>query len=175
MALGAGMLFSCTNTVEEVAAVTFDETLPSETTRNAHITYSDSGYLRLTIDAPLIEHFTTQPKYSEFREGVEVTFLNARGEKDSFLKADYAIFHEERNLMEARTNVVAINNQGDRLETEHLEWNEEDRTLHSKAFVKIQTADEIIYGDGLDANEDFTRFEIKNIKGIINIEDESIQ
>ena len=175
LALSAGMLFSCSNTVEEVAAVTFDESYPAETTRDAHITYSDSGYLRLRIDAPLIEHYNSGTRYSEFPEGVEVVFLNSLGERDSFLKADYAIFHTEKNLMEARTNVVAINDQGDRLETEHLEWNEKTKTLHSNAFVKIQTKDEIIYGDGLDANEDFTRFEIKNIKGIINIEDETLQ
>jgi len=38
--------------------------------------------------------------------------------------------------------------------------------------VKITTADEVIYGDGLESNQDFTKYKIKNIKGTIHLKEE---
>ena len=74
--------------------------------------------------------------------------------------------------MEAKGNVVVINVNGDKLNTEHLIWLESEKRIKSDEFVKIQTKEEIIYGDGLDANEDFTQYRIKNIKGVITIKEE---
>ena len=71
--------------------------------------------------------------------------------------------------MEARKNVEVINEKGDKLNTEHLTYDMADGKLRSDEFVKITTADEIIYGTGLEANEDFSRYRIFNIKGIINL------
>jgi hypothetical protein len=42
----------------------------------------------------------------------------------------------------------------------------EDRNL-----VKIITPTEIIYGDSLDANTDFTEYKIFNINGAVNIKE----
>jgi hypothetical protein len=41
--------------------------------------------------------------------------------------------------------------------------------LSSDRFVKITTAEEIIFGDGFEANQDFTRYRIFNVKGRITV------
>jgi hypothetical protein len=66
---------------------------------------------------------------------------------------------------------VVINEKGDKLNTEHLMWDKKKRMIYSNAFVKITTADEVIYGDGLEANESFTKYKITKIKGTINLKD----
>jgi len=45
--------------------------------------------------------------------------------------------------------------------------------LHTDAFVKITTSTEVIYGMGLQANEDFTWYRIDSVQGIMNINQNS--
>ncbi len=37
--------------------------------------------------------------------------------------------------------------------------------------MKITTEDEVIFGHGLESNQDFTKYRIKKIKGTINLKD----
>jgi hypothetical protein len=39
--------------------------------------------------------------------------------------------------------------------------------------VKIKTAAQMIYGNGLEANEDFSYYQITQIKGIVNLTNNS--
>ena len=66
-------------------------------------------------------------------------------------------------------NVIVTNEKGDKLNTEHLIWDEKKQKLLSNEDVKITTKDEIIFGKGFEANEDFTKYKIFNIKGTISI------
>jgi hypothetical protein len=50
-----------------------------------------------------------------------------------------------------------------------LIWDEEKKIIYSNSFVKITTSDEIIYGRGMTANENFTDYVIKNITGKIKV------
>ena len=73
--------------------------------------------------------------------------------------------------MEAKGDVVFINEVGEKLNTEHLIWNQKEERIYSEEFVKITTADEIIWGEGFESNQSFTNFKIKHIKGTILVED----
>ena len=176
--IGVFFLCSCENKIEKVNLLTKETNLPFEITQNVTITYSDSGYKKMKIEAPLLEKYVGDDPYTEFKEGIHVTFYNSIGEPESELTANYAIDYEKINAMEAKGNVVVINKNNEKLETEHLLWFAKDKQIKSEEFVKITTEDEIIFGDGLEANEDFTQYRIKNTKGIINIkeeEDEEVQ
>ncbi len=47
-----------------------------------------------------------------------------------------------------------------------------NKKIYTDAFVKITTKDEIIWGDGMIADQDFSNYEIKNVKGEVSIKDE---
>ena len=64
-----------------------------------------------------------------------------------------------------------INELGEKLNTEHLIWLQEEERIYSEVFVKITTEDEIIMGDGFESNESFTNFKITHITGTILVED----
>jgi len=53
-----------------------------------------------------------------------------------------------------------------------LIWLQDSSKIYTDEFVKITTADEIIMGEGMEANQDFTKWKIHKIKGIINIKEE---
>jgi len=69
-------------------------------------------------------------------------------------------------------NVVFVNDKGEKLETEKLTWIEKDAKIRTEDAVKITTANEVITGYGLEADEDFSNYTIRNISGIVNVEDE---
>jgi hypothetical protein len=70
--------------------------------------------------------------------------------------------------------VEVVNANGEKLNTEHLIWDEGKKKITSDAFVKITTAKEIIMGKGLEANQDFTQYEIKEVTGTIRIDDKQL-
>ena len=64
--------------------------------------------------------------------------------------------------------------KGDKLNTEHLIWNAITKKIFTDEFVKITTKDETIWGDGLVANQDFSDYQIKNVKGQVYMKDEDL-
>ena len=67
---------------------------------------------------------------------------------------------------------IVSNEKGDQLNTEYLVWSREKGTIETNQFVKITTADGVIYGDGMISDENFNNWEVKNGRGIFDIEDE---
>ena len=119
-----------------------------------------------------MDHFTADNPYLEMPKGLKVIFYDALLQVKSRLTADYGIRYEHEQKMEARKNVVVVNEKGEQLNTEHLIWDERREKLLSDEFVKITRKDEIIYGTGFEANQDFTRYKIFNIKGTISVNKE---
>ena len=62
-----------------------------------------------------------------------------------------------------------LSDKGEKLNTEHLFWDEKKEMIYSDVFVKITTKDEIIMGEGLESNQDFSRYKFKKIKGTISV------
>ncbi len=170
------MLFSCGNTTAEIAEISFEEGGPNEVTSNVTIYYSDSAIVRVKLTAPTIERYYGQSADEEeslFPDGVDVTFLSTKGEEESHITAQWAKRYGDGKLLEAKNDVVVVNQKGEKLNTEHLLWDTENHLITSNAFVKITQDDQIIYGDGLESNEDFTKYKINNIKAIIDVPDET--
>lgn len=163
-----GIFSSCETDIEKIKLIT-QKSLPAESAKDIEIIYSDSALVRLMIKAPKMDHFITENPYIEMAKGIDVEFYNSRMEVENKLTANYAIKYEQKRTMEARGNVIVINEKGDQLNTEHLVWDELKAKIYSKEFVKITTADEIIYGNGFEADQNFTKYKIFNIKGVISL------
>ena len=105
---------------------------------------------------------------NEIESGKSKEF-DVNGKKESELNADYAIVDDKKDLMLAQNNVVVRNVDGDILETEKLNWNHDTEEIFTNEFVKITTKNEVIYGIGLESNQNFSKYSIRNIKGTIKI------
>ena len=77
--------------------------------------------------------------------------------------------------MIVQDSVVLINTKGEKLNTEELIWKRNQHKIFTDKFVKITRKDEIIMGEGLVSNEEFTRYTIKDIQGTINIESDEFE
>ncbi len=119
-----------------------------------------------------MNYYMTENPYREMPKGLKAIFYDEALNVKSKITADYGIRYEKEQKMEARKNVVVVNEKGEQLNTEHLVWDERREKLLSDEFVKITRKDEIIYGTGFEANQDFTKYKIFNIKGTISVNKE---
>lgn len=165
-------LSSCQTDLQTINQITNIETLPSETAKDAEILYSDSGIVKMKLTGKVLNHYTGENAYIELPSGMHIYFYDDSLNVTTELKSDYGKRYEKDGKMEAKRNVEVINVKGEKLNTEHLIWDEAKELIYTEAFVKITTDDEVIYGDGLESNQDFTKYKIKNIKGTINLKDE---
>lgn len=150
--------------------VTENKKFPVERGVNVEMTYTDSGVIKVKMLAPVIERYQDEKPYTEMKKGITCYFYNADHQVESMLKARYAKRYENEKLMEARDSVIVINTKGETLTAEQIFWNEATRKIYSKnKLVTITQKDQILYGYGFESNEDFTKYKIFKLKGIIKL------
>jgi len=168
-----GILCSCENDVKEIESLSLKKNEPLSRGKNIALIYSEKSNVKINITAPLMEEFgLEEDKYMEMKEGIKVLFYDSLMNVSSTLTANYAINRVADKIMEAKDDVVVVNDKGEVLHTEHLVWMQDSSKIYTHEFVKITTVDEIIMGEGMEANQDFTKWKIHKIKGIINLKEE---
>ena len=159
--LMVGVFISCNkNEIEKIRLVTAQEDLPSESSTNVEILFSDSAQLTLRLISSKLNRYNKEKPYMEFPEGLKLVFYNELEEPESQIECNYAINYINEKIMEAKDNVVVINKAGEKLTTEHLIWDQGKQIIRTDKFVSITTADETLTGRGLEAAEDFSTYKI---------------
>lgn len=144
---------------------------PSQIGDSITMLYTDSAQLKIILKANRMLLFdkSVSETFYIFPKGVFVTFFDDEEKISATLKANYGIRYDLSKRMEARYAVEVVNKEGTKLETEKLIWNENTQRIYTDAFVKITTGKEIIMGKGMESNQDFTKYEIKQVTGQIQI------
>ncbi len=167
------MLFACENDISTINSLSHIDSLPMEVAHDIEVYYSDSGKIQAYLQSPLMERFEEEGgkgEYTEFREGFKIIFYDSVLNPESQITADYGIRYDKNKLMEAKNNVVVTSiKNNEQLETEHLVWNEKKKIIYSDVFVKITRSEEVLYGDGLISDENFSSYTIKNPSGEFQI------
>jgi LPS export ABC transporter protein LptC len=163
---------ACKNDVATVNALTQNKHEALNKVINSEIIYSDSGHVKAKITAPIIEDFAGEKPYTEFKKGILAILYDDDLKETTRMSAKYAIKPNKKNYVEARNNVIVINERGDMLNTEHLIWDQGLDKISSDAFVKIRTKDQIIFGHGLASNQAFTKYHILRPTGFISLNDD---
>jgi LPS export ABC transporter protein LptC len=162
-------LVACGNDLEEAKLVASRANVNIETGKEVVINYSDNGITRIRAKAPTATRFNKEKPYMEFGDGIHLQFFDDKGNVESTLTAKYATAVENSQEMTVRDSIVVVNQKGERLTTDELIWDEEKKIIYSNTFVKIATEDEVIYGKGMIANQNFSDYTIKNITGKIKV------
>ncbi len=168
-------LSSCNNSLEEAKLIVSRANVNIEKGKDVQINYSDNGVVRIQASGPTATRFNTEKPYLEFPDGIKILFYNSAREVESTLTAKHATAVENSHSMTARDSVVVVNNKGEVLNTDELIWDEEKKIIYSNSFVKIATKDEILYGNGMIANENFTDYTIKHITGTIKVKTSELE
>jgi len=169
--LMAGILFSCKNKIEEIRALTDVQNLPVQTTTDVEYFYSEIGVLKNKLTASQLDRYTGDDSRVEASGGFKMEFYDSLERKEAELSANRGVFIESQGLMTAQENVVFFNVNGDSLQTEELIWQQDSAMIYTDKFCKISTQDGVIYSQGLESNESFTNYSLKNITGDLYIDE----
>ncbi len=144
--------------------------LNTEHADSVTIFYSKDGHTKAQLFTHTFNHVQdAQPPYIEMKNGLKVIFFNDSMQTESTLTAKYGKYFETNNNVLVRDSVVVTNIRHEQLNTEELVWNEKLQKFYTEKFVKISTPTQIIYGDGLESNQNFSDYSIIHVKGIIGI------
>lgn len=137
---------------------------------NVTTLYTDSAVLKVKLLAKV--QYEHQNKDREFPKGLIVHFHENDTLETSNLVANYGYFYSEEELYKVTGNVIVKNKaKGETLNTEELFWKPKEKRIYTDKFVRIETPTEILEGNGLEANEDFSSYKINDITAILTIED----
>ena len=170
--LGAIMLLACKNDIKEVNALAEREKRPDMTGENLELVYSDSARIKYRALAPeYIKVNREKEKYEEFPKGIHVLSYDPAGKMIGSIKAKYAKKLEDEMLWEARNEVVIINAEGKKLETELLYWDMKKELIYSDRYVKLSADGQIIEGNnGFHSDQNLNHPVFENISGSIEVE-----
>lgn len=173
--LSLAMLFACEPDLKTVAVYGELDTLPELTAINIEYIRSDSGDVKAILTSPLMYKYSGDQAYFEFPEGFKVVFYGSEGNVKSQLTADYGVGYDQKKLMQAERNVVIRNfEKNERLDTERLTWDQKKKIIHTNTDLKITRGQDVLYGDSLVSDESFTKYEILNTSGELELnEDEN--
>jgi len=164
------MFFSCQNDLEAIREFEQNEKAPLEAGTNVRIVYSSNAQVRMILTAPEMNRFNIPENYLEMPQGVSVVFYDSLMNVTATLRADFAINFLDREIFEARTNVVVVNEKNETLNTEQLFWDQTRGIIYTEKFVQVTSQDEVLHGEGFEADERFTRWTIGKPRGTFRVQ-----
>ena len=168
------LLFSCTNDMQVIEKFIDTETEPDMIIEHVEVNFSDSARLQMTMITPLLKRFdSAQEQRDEYPEGLHAWFYENTGELKGEIKANWAKYDRIEELWEARSNVVLINAEGQKLETEQLFWDTKKAIVYSEKYTKYTGPDgSIATGDTFTAKQDFSEWRLNRGRATIIMKDE---
>lgn len=170
ISIGITMLFACKTNSQQIEELSkeIDEAIVA--TSEVEWFYTKNGKASFKLNTSKMLRFDGEEPYIEFPIGLELHSYESDGEKDAYLRADYAIQHLSDQLIEAKGNVLLQNVKDEKLETEYLIWDEVRELIYTEEFVKITKQGQVIMGEGFESDIYFSEYTLKKSRGIINLE-----
>lgn len=168
------VFISCENNIEVINNLGNSEELPIVTMKDVEIIYSDSAKVRVKVTAPSIRRYAQPDKeITEFPQGILVSQFDTAMNVVATIKGNSAVYNEKTKIWIARGNVIANNTlKNEQLSSEELYWDQSKGIIYSSKSTTIVNADGVFYGEGgFDAKEDLSRWEMRGIKGKVNLKE----
>lgn len=174
MAGSAILLFSCAEREADNASDSH-ETLMTEYSEDLSVVMSQNGRRSYHFVTPLLEGYSqAREPYREFRKGVKITTYqnDSLTTVDAILTANYAIYYTNRELWEAKGNVVVEKSDGKTLYTQQLFWNARTKKIYSNVDSKIvqNNGRNVFIGEGFESDEEFKDWRFRRMKGRMEVE-----
>ena len=141
---------------------------PSLEVADAEFLFSDSAILRVRFTAQRQLQYENGDQ--DFPEGIYIESYEVDGTKTSTVIADRGHFDQEENKYTAEGNVIVENlESGETLKTEILYWEPRKKEIYTDRYVEVASQEEVIMGEGLTAQEDFSSYRILKPTGSFSV------
>lgn len=166
---------ACSKAPVPVVEVVADETQPAMQAKNIDVLFSDSGKIQARLTGPIMNRYAGETPFLELPNGFAVSMFDSVRNVTTTITGNRAVRYENRRVMEAWGNVVVTNNvKKERLNTEHLLWDEGQHRIWADGKVKITTPDKVLNGSKMESNDSFTDYSIFNPTGQMKLNRDSL-
>ncbi|MGL5683379.1 MAG: hypothetical protein ACRDDZ_10085 [Marinifilaceae bacterium] len=170
---GVIMLFSCKTDPAEVQNFIMQDSMRAVMKgEELKLIYTDSARIKYRILTPeYIKGGLAEKQYEEFPKGVEIFSYDKEGNLVASIKAKYAKKMEKDMLWEARHDVVVVNSEGKKLETELLFWDMKNERIFSDRYTRLTADEQIMEGNnGFESDQNLNYVVFRNVTGEVPVE-----
>ena len=169
-----GLLFittvSCKNDPNEIRALTGKSRQTEDHAKDVTVIYSKEGHINMRIFAhDFVRNENAKRPYIDMNTRLKVEFYNDSGVVQDVLTADSSRYYEAQGDMIIWDSVQIITKKGEQLNTQELIWNASAQKFFTEKPVRITSPTEVIYGNGMEANSDFSWYQITNPRGTVQV------
>ena len=143
---------------------TVEYTGPQREAENVEFFNSENDRVTSKMVAKTYQQFANGDQ--EFPDGVFIEMYDESGKLESTLRANHAKYFSEEKHWRGQGKVEVKNVlKNEQLNTEELFWNPITKKIYTDKFVTIRLQGDVVYGEGLDANQDLSDYVIAKPKG----------
>jgi LPS export ABC transporter protein LptC len=132
---------------------------PEQISRGFELTQTERGRVEWTLRAESGEIYEGGDSVDLVEPVVD--FFDSLGAKEGTLTADRGRIRDKEEIMEVDGNVVLLGEEGARLATSHLVWENRGNRITTDAFVTLERKGSTLSGYGLVATPDLKVAEVQ--------------
>lgn len=134
------------------------------------VLYSRDGKIQARLfTRELIRNEHARPPFADMKNGMKVEFFDDSTHIKNTLTARSARWYTQENNILIRDSIKVINDKGEMLETSELIWNQAIAKFFTEKDVSITTPTHVIFGKGMEANQDFSYYKILKPTGMVRV------
>jgi len=165
------MFFSCKSNFKDVQKIGAKIAGPLTIAENINTKYTDSGRLKSHLMSSKMNDYSNRDfAFFEFPDDIDFTVYDNDGQASN-VKADYAIIYSATDLIDLQGNVVLTTHKNDTLFADQLFYDQKKEWMFTNQPVKFRTQGKLIDGVGFDSDKAFTKAQVLDITGVIQLED----
>lgn len=130
---------------------------------------SEGAKVKGKLTSPfMLRYQKADTPYSEFPRTLHVDFYNDSLKIESQMDAKYGKYLQNQNKVFLRDSVIVKNIlKGDTLHCKYLWWDQATQKFTTDDSVQIYTPDKILFGTGMEADQNFRWYTIKHLTGSV--------
>jgi LPS export ABC transporter protein LptC len=165
---GCLFLGGCENNIKDLPSSVKNRTVPEEGV-NIVSDLSEKGLVKGQLKAPyMLRYLQADTPYTEFPRSLHVDFFNDSMRIESKIDALYGKYFPTLEKVFLRDTVVVKNVlKGDTLHCQELWWDQHTQKFYTDKPVRIYTKTQILFGTGMEADQNFRWYNITKLTGSI--------
>ena len=144
---------------------------PIEEINDVKLLYSEAAVLKVKLTTPKQFRYANDDR--KYPKPVSIIFYGPAGEEATTLRSDSGRYNKAKDLYTLIGHVVVVDKQKQqKVLSPELNWNPATKKVftNKRVVVLSQMTGEKLYGTGLDANQNFTNYSVRNPSGVFNAE-----
>ena len=131
--------------------------------------YSEEGIIKYKMRAEKMLQYENEDR--SFPEGLYVEFFEADKQIAWTVRANSVHFSAEEHVYELRGDVELKSLREKRqLNTEELYWDTETKEVYTDKFIRIESENGMLTGQGLTASQDLSQYHTSKPQGLLNVQ-----